>query len=79
MITPRKIIKSSDDKYLVAIAKELGMSEEKLFFELISMDKKTPKIINDATTITKKKEEENFSYLIENKEGVIIARIICDF
>ena len=79
MITPRKIISSSDDKYVAAIAKEINITAENLFSKLTSMKHNDKKTIND-TKITKKKEGKNYAYIIEKKkEGAIIARIICNF
>jgi len=78
MIKPRRIIQSSDDKFLISAAKNIGVTSEELFFGLESMGN-TGKI--NGFSITKKKEEEEdgnyFSYLIKKKEETI--RIVCDF
>ena len=74
MMGPRRIIRSSDDTYLLAVSKTVGMSSENLFFKLESI--KTEGEIN-GFSVTKEKSDGNFSYVIKNSKEVI--RIVCAF
>ena len=74
MMGPRRIIQSSDDSYLLAVSKSIGVSSENLFFKLESI--KTDGEIN-GFSVTKEKSDGNFSYVIKNTKEVI--RIVCAF
>lgn len=75
MISPRRVIKGSDDSYLIAVSKTVGISSEKLFFKLESI--KTNGEIN-GFSVTKEKSDGNFSYVIKSTKGEVI-RIVCAF
>lgn len=74
MIGPRRVIQSSDDSYLIAVSKTIGVSPEELFFKLDAI--KTNGEIN-GFSVTKEKSDDNFSYMIKNNMEII--RIVCAF
>ncbi len=79
MIGPRRIIQSSEDKYLKAAAKIIGVTPDDLFFKLESI-KKAGTI--NGFFVTKEKSDDcddhhHFSYVIKNMEETI--RIVCAF